>query len=406
MKYESYIAKRFFTGSVNNQRLSRAVLYIAVTSVALSVLVMIVSICIVTGFKHEITQKVVGFGSHIRLKNFDNNQSLEEVPVNIHQSFLTTLRADNRIKRIDAFASKAGIIKTDEDIQGVVIKGLDSLYSSDFFRDKIVQGSFDLTIHNGQYPAIISKNIADKLNLKLNAPLVVYFIEQPPRIRKFVIRGIYNTGLEEFDNMYVFSPLSVIQRLNNWTAEQAGGFEITLKNLNDLESVNHKVYELSGFQFNTMTIKELYPDIFHWLDLQDVNVIIILVLMILVAGINMVSTLLIIILENTSTIGLLKALGARNGGIRKIFIYVSSGIVLTGIVAGNLIALTLCYLQYRYHLVSLPQESYYVSYVPVNFSPVNILLINAGTLIACVLVMVIPSVIITRINPVKSLRYE
>lgn len=386
--------------------MSKAVLYIAITSVALSVLVMIVSICIVTGFKNEITQKVVGFGSHIRLKNFDNNQSFEETPVNISQPFIKTLRADNRIEKITAFASKAGIIKTDEDIQGVVIKGLDSLYQADFFSDKMFQGRFDLSIVNGQYPAIISKNIADKMNLKLNDPLVVYFIEQPPRIRKFVIRGIYNTGLEEFDNMYVFSPLSVIQKLNNWTPDQAGGFEITLKNLNDLSSVNHKVYELSGFQFNSLTIKELYPDIFHWLDLQDVNVIIILVLMILVAGINMISTLLIIILENTSTIGLLKAIGARNAGIRKIFIYVASGIVLTGLVIGNLIALTLCFLQYRYHLVGLPQESYYVSYVPINFSPVNILLINAGTLIACVLVMVIPSVIITRINPVKSLRYE
>ncbi len=406
MKYESYIAKRFFTGSVNNQRLSRAVLYIAITGVALSVLVMIVSICIVTGFKNEITRKVVGFGSHIRLKNFDNNQSYEESPVSIREPFLNTLRADSRIEKITAFASKAGIIKTSEDIQGVVIKGLDSLYKADFFADKMMQGSFDLSIRDGQYPAIISKNIADKMNLKLNDPLVVYFIEQPPRIRKFIIKGIYSTGLEEFDNMYVFSPLSVIQKLNNWTADEAGGIEITLKHLSDLSSVNQKVYELSGFQYNTMTIKELYPDIFHWLDLQDVNVIIILVLMILVAGINMISTLLIIILENTATIGLLKALGARNAGIRKIFIYVSSGIVLTGLIAGNLIALTLCYLQYHFHLISLPQESYYVSYVPINFSPLNILLINIGTLTACVLVMIIPSVIITKINPVKSLRYE
>jgi len=406
LRYSYFIAKRFFTGSVNNQRMSGTVLAIAVTSIALSVMVMLVAVAIVTGFKKEITSKVVGFGAHIRIKHFDNNQSYEEIPVNIDQKFINKLKSDNRISSVNAYATKAGIIRTSEDILGVAVKGLDSTFNSGFFNPNMIEGSFNLQIHSGIYPAIISKSVADKMKLKLNDSFVVYFIDEPPRARKFKVNGVYSTGLEEFDNLYVFCPLSVIQKLNNWNPLQAGGYEVNLKQLSDLESVNESVYKEAGFELNAQSIKTIYPEIFHWLDLQDVNVIIILVLMILVAGINMISTLLIILLDNTTTIGLLKAIGAGNDGIRKIFLMVSSGIVGIGLIAGNVAGLLLCWLQYQFHLVSLPQESYYVPYVPINLSVTNILLINAGTLVACILVMLIPSMIVSRISPVKALRYE
>ncbi len=368
---------------------------------------MLVAVGIVTGFKNEITRKVVGFGSHIRLSNFDNNQSLEEVPVSMHQPVLQRLQNDNRIAGIHAFATKAGIIRSKDDILGVVVKGLDHSFNAEFFKSNLTEGSFQLqSTGQGVYAAVVSQHIVNKMKLKLHDTFVVYFIDNPPRARKFKIEGIYATGLEDFDDIYVFTEISVIQKLNGWRNDQAGGFEINLKQLKDLDEVQSLVYQQSGFNLNAQSIKSIYPEIFHWLELQDVNVVIILVLMILVAGINMISTLLIIILENTTTIGLLKALGAQNVSIRKIFLLLSSGIAVMGIVAGNILGLTLCYLQYRYHFITLPQESYYVSYVPVNFSLWNIVLINAGTMVACIAVMIIPSVIVSRISPVKALRYE
>lgn len=367
---------------------------------------MIVALSIVTGFKNEITNKVAGFGSHIQLRNFDNNQSYEETPMGRDQPFLPALKKDNRIKNIQAFASKAGIIKTKTDLLGVVLKGIDTTFDASFFADKMVQGSFKLFANDSAYPVIISQNIANKMKLKLGDNLVTYFIEQPPRIRKFTITGIYNTGLEEFDDLYAYCRLSVIQKLNNWSADEIGGYEITVKDLSKLEAVNDGIYDKTGFQFKNQTIKELYPEIFHWLELQDVNVVIIILLMVLVAGINMISTLLILILENTTTIGLLKALGSRNSSIRKIFLYLSGGIMAWGLLIGNVIGIALCLLQKQFHFITLPQESYYVSYVPINFSWSTIFLINAGTMVACLAIIIIPSMIISRIDPVKSLRYE
>ncbi len=367
---------------------------------------MVIAVSIVTGFKNEITQKVVGFGAHIRLKNYDNNQSMEEIPVNRNQAFLGALLNDKDIKHVDVYATKAGIIKTKEDILGIALKGLDSTFDFSFFNDKMVSGSFNLFATASTYPVLISQKVASTMKLKLNDALVIYFVEQPPRIRKFVITGIYNTGLEEFDNLYAFCKLPVIQKLNNWTGDEVGGFEITLHNFDKLDEVNERVYKKTGVQFNAQTIKTMYPEIFHWLELQDVNVVIILVLMVLVAGINMISTLLILIFENTTTIGLLKALGARNAGIRTIFLYLSAGIMGLGLLIGNMLGIGLCFIQKYFKVLKLPQESYYMSYVPVNFSWLNWGLINAGTMLACLLIMLVPSMIISRLNPVKSLRYD
>ncbi len=406
MNYEYFIAQRFFKGDVNNKRISKPVLVIAVTSIALSVAVMIIALCIVTGFKNEITSKVSGFGSHIRIGGFDNNQSYEENPVNRNQPFYTTLQHDARVKNIHAFVTKAGIIKTDAELQGVVLKGIDSDFDPSFFDDKMTSGKFSFFTDSTKNPIIISKKTALALNVKLNDALVIYFIEQPARVRKFVITGIYNTGLEEFDNLYAFCNMAIIQKLNNWTTNDVGGFELTVKNFNKLDEVSQHVYKISGFDFNTQTIKELYPEIFHWLELQNINVVIIIVLMLAVAGINMISTLLILILENTTTIGLLKSLGAQNISIRKIFLYLSVYIIGLGLIFGNAIGILLCVLQKSFHLVKLPVESYYVSYVPVNFSWQIILLVNTGALVSCMAMLIIPSMFISAISPIRTLRYE
>ena len=426
LNYEYFIAKRFFKGDVNNNRISKPVFVIAVTSISLSVMVMIISLCIVTGFKNEITNKVTGFGSHIRIGSFDNNQSYEENPIPRNQKFYAELKKDSRIKNMHVFATKAGIIKTNGELQGVVLKGIDNDFDNSFFKDKMAEGSFSFfsdstktspltpllqreekqSANSNNTQLIISKKIASLLNVKLHDNLVIYFIQQPPRVRKFVVTGIYNTGLEEFDNLYVFCNIGIIQKLNDWTANDVGGFELTVNNFDELDAVNAHVNKSTGYEFKNETIREMYPEIFHWLDLQNINVVIIIVLMLVVAGINMISTLLILILENTGTIGLLKSLGAQQMSIRKIFLYLSAYIIGVGLLFGNVAGISLCLLQKYFHIIKLPVESYYVSYVPVNFSWEIILLINAGTLLSCLAMIVLPSLLVARIDPVKTLRYE
>jgi lipoprotein-releasing system permease protein len=242
--------------------------------------------------------------------------------------------------------------------------------------------------------------------LKVNDPLVVYFIQQPPRVRKFHIRGIYQTGLEEFDNLYMLCHFVQVQKLNDWKPDQVGGFEVMLRDFEELDHVAKVIYNEAGYQFNSQTIKELYPQIFNWLDLQNINVYIIIALMVLVASINMISTLLILVLENVSMIGILKSIGARNVSIRGIFLYMAFFLVGAGMVAGNIIALTLCGLQYYYGIIKLPQESYYVSVVPVNLSVAYLLAVNAGTLLCCMLMLLVPSMVVSKISPVRAIRFD
>ncbi|MBL0339546.1 MAG: ABC transporter permease [Bacteroidetes bacterium] len=253
---------------------------------------------------------------------------------------------------------------------------------------------------------MISLKMARQLSLKIGDDMIVYFIEQPPRIRKFIVSGIYETGLDEFDNLYAFCDISVIRKLNNWNADQAGGIEVLLKNFDQLDLMNDQIYKTAGYQYYTQSIKEQYPQLFNWLDLQNVNVIIIITLILLVAGISMISTLLIIILENSGLIGVLKALGANDKSIRKIFIYIAMPVIGRGILAGNLIGLALCAIQWKFGLITLSQESYYVSQVPVNFSLMHLFLLNTGTIIACLLMLIGPSVVVSKITPAKVIRFD
>lgn len=387
--------------------ISRPIVRIALVSISLGFAVMILALAIVSGFKKEIRDKVIGFGSHIQVSNFDENNSYETKPIDRNQSFIQNIRSIPGINHIGVFATKAGIIKTKDELQGVVAKGIGSDFDWSYFNKKIVEGkNFVIDDSVKSDAAMISKSLSKKLNLHTGDDLVMYFIQQPPRARKFKISGIYETGLEEFDELYVFCDLAHIQKLNDWTRDQVGGFEITIRNFDDLDEIGSKVYTSIGSDLNARTIREIYPQIFDWLNLQDVNGFIIIVLMLIVAGINMVSALIIIILERVNMIGTLKALGAAGFSVRKIFLYVASFLIGKGLLWGNIAGVGLVLLQHYFHLVHLDQQSYYISYVPVNISLLYLFILNLGTILVCVTMMILPTLIVTKISPLKALRFS
>ncbi len=406
MNFEYYISKRIITK--NKANFSRPIVKLSIVGIALGLASMIISVSILTGFQTKIRDKVIGFGSHIQISNFDSNSSFESVPIDKNQSFYPYLDTVKGIKHIQVYAVKAGIIKTKDQIQGVVLKGVGSDYDWSFFKNKIIEGkAFKINDSVKTNDVLISKNLASKLKLKVGDPLKMYFVtgETQPRGRRFKISGIYETGLEDFDNMYVIADIAQIQKLNNWTKNQVAGFEVLIDNFKDLDKISENVYNIIGYNLNSVSIKQKYPQIFDWLKLQDMNVVIILVLMTIVAVITMISTLLILILERTNMIGILKALGTKNWSIRKIFIYNSIYIVSKGLLLGNIIALFLCELQLKFSIFKLPQESYYVSVVPINLNLTYILMINAGSFIICFLMLIFPSYIITKISPLKAIRF-
>lgn len=407
MNVEFYLARRIVFGDGLNSRLSNPVIRLAMISIALGIAVMLISVMVVTGFRNEIEGKVTGFNAHIRINNFENNNSYEETPLEKNQPFYQSIRNNPAVKHIQVYANKAGIIKTETEMQGIILKGIGPDFDNAFFKTKMVEGSFfNLMPDKKSDKVLISKNTATLLKLKVNDPVLVYFIQQPPRVRKFNVSGIYQTGLEEFDNLYMLCDIAQVQQVNDWSKTQVAGFEVMLKDFKDLEKETPKIYKTIGFQFNAETITDLYPQIFNWLELQNINVYIIISLMLLVASINMVSTLLILILENVGMIGILKSMGANDFSIQKVFLYMAAFLIGIGIFAGNVFALLLCYLQYTFGFLKLPQESYYVSVVPVNFSLTPILALNAGTMLICMLMLIIPSFIVSKISPVKAIRFD
>ena len=381
---------------------------IAITSISLGLAIMFVAVAILTGFKMEIREKVVGFCGHIQITKFSETATYEPQPVERNQPFCTRLKHNPDISHIQVFATKAGIIKTKDQIQGVIFKGIGTDYDWGFFRNKIVEGRCFAVSDTGRSDeVIVSRKIASLMNLHLNDDMRMYFIVGNTTLgRKLKIAGIYDTGLEEFDKLYVIGDIHHIQKLNNWTNNQVGGFEVYLKKFGDIDRMGVYIYHQIGFALDAVTIKMQYPQIFDWLDLQDINVLIILILIVLVSSTTIISTLLILILERTTMIGILKALGMRNRNIRKMFLYNAMYIVGWGILWGNLLAFTLCLLQKYFRLVTLSEESYYVSVIPVNLNFWNILLINLGTILVCYLIFTIPSFIISRVTPVKAIRFS
>ncbi len=406
MNTDLFIARRMIKGSRGHY--SRPVIRISILAISLSLTIMFVSIAILTGFQKEIRDKVIGFTGHIQITRFSENTNLVPFPVESRQPFLQGMRLHPKIKYIQAYASKAGIIRTSDQIQGVVLKGVGEDYNWGFFRKRMAEGNIpDYSDTAQKNDVIISKSLSNLLDLKVNDPVRMYFIYGEHTVgRKFRVSGIFETGLEEFDKLYVIGNLVHIQKINGWNSNQIGGFEVVLKDFRDIEEMGKYVYHQIGFQLDASTIYQLYPQIFDWLALQDMNVVIILALMISVSAITMISTLLILILERTSMIGVLKALGLSSRRIRKIFVYHALYILGWGIGIGNLIGFTLCLAQQQWGLIGLPQESYYVPVVPVHLDLFNILLLNLISIAACYLMLIVPSLIITRINPVKAIRFS
>ena len=406
MNVERFIAGRILSPEKSN--FSHPIVRIAIISIALGMTVMFVSIAILTGFQNQIREKVIGFGAHIQITHYDENSSFEPRPVPMNQPFYPGLEKVKGIRHIQVYANKAGIIKTKDQIQGVVLKGVGKDYDWSFFKDKIVEGTnFKVPDTGKTNDILISKSLASLMKFRVNDDLRMYFISGNQTLgRKFHISGIYETGLEELDNMFVIGDIHHIQKLNNWEPDQVGGFEVLINDFRDIDRLEKYIYTNIGFSLDAVSIKQLYPQIFDWLDLQDINVLIILILMILVAGITMISTLLILILERTNMIGILKALGMKNRGIRKIFLFNASYIIGLGLLWGNLAGLALCLVQVKSGIITLPQESYYVSVVPINLDMMNIVVLNAGTLVVCMLMLLMPSYIITRVSPVKAIRFD
>ncbi|MGM0565456.1 MAG: ABC transporter permease [Bacteroidota bacterium] len=405
MKTALFIARRIIKKDSFNY--SRPIIRIAILSIVLGLSMMILAVAILTGFQNEISGKVTGFGAHIRISPFDSNRSYENKPVSKKQPFYPEMNLEH-VEHIQVFATKAGIVKNEGKIQGVVLKGVDEDYNWDFFRSKLKEGNVpDYSNEKASMDILISKSMADMMEVETGDKLRTYFIMgDHQRGRPFVVSGIFDTGLTDFDDKFIIGDITNIQRLNGWDADHVGGFEVMIDDLDNLAKARTDVYNNVPFDLNVQDIKTLHPEIFDWLKLQDMNVIIILIIMVLVASVTMISTLLIIILERTNMIGILKAMGMKNGAIRRLFLYNASFIVLRGLALGNLIAVSLAMLQKHLQLIKLDEASYFMTHVPINLQVSDLLWINAGTLLVCYLMMVAPSYIITRISPVKAIRFE
>lgn len=371
---------------------------------------MITSVAIVIGFKKSVSSKIEGFTSDIKLVLFDNGKGLQNNPLLINEELLKSLKNNQDIRDFQFVATKATVIKTEDQILGAILKGVGQDFNDSFISENIIEGTFPkFDTDSKTNDVVISKKIGDKLGLKIGDDIRMWFIDEDEsnaRGRKFSVSGIYTTGVEEIDNIYVIGDIRHIQRLNNWSENEVGSVELFVFDRERIADISFDLYNTLPYNIRAISVFEEFPQIYNWLDLLDMNVIVILTLLIIVSTITMISTLLILIMERTSMVGVLKALGATNQSIRKIFIYRATRIILTGMIWGNIIGLGYFFLQSRFELVKLSPESYYVDHVPVELQFSDVLLLNIGTLVISFFVLVIPTWYITRIRPAKALRYE
>ena len=381
---------------------------IAILGIMLGLAIMILAIAIVKGFKTEIREKVRGFSGDIQISKLDLNTSYENTSFSMSDSSFQKILKQDGIEFMQSFATKPGIINTNEEVEGVVLKGVDKNYNWEYFRKILIAGTiidFSDTLKS-RTQILISKYTADRLKLKVGDDFLMYFIENSLRKRKFQIVGIYDLGVEEVDKLFVIGDIGLIRSLNKWSPSDVGGYELRVKDFDRLDEIEAKVYEDLDIELKSYTIKQYYPTIFEWLSLLDVNTQVILILMLAVAVINMISALLIMILERTNMIGVLKALGNTNWQIRKIFLYNAAYLIIAGLFCGNILGIGLGIFQSTTHFFSLDQASYYIDFVPVQLDLKDILMLNAGTLLICIFVLLLPSMLVTRISPLKAIRFK
>lgn len=387
---------------------SSAIVKIAVAGIAIGMAVMLLSVGIVNGFQTEIQQKVIGFGSHLQISMYNTQNAVSEKPVERAQPFLDDIRAEPTVKNVNVYAFKSGIIVANSEIKGIIAKGVDQDYDWDFFSKNLVDGSvFSIPDSNKSDSVVLSKYVMDKLKLELGEKITVIFIQdEKERKRRFVVGGVYESGMDQFDANMMLCDIRHVQKLNNWAPNQVAGFEVTLNEFDDLGMLDEIISNHISWEFTTLKITDQFMEIFGWLELQDLNVVIILSLMVLVSGINMITALLVFILERTNMIGLLKALGATNGSLSKIFLYNAAYLILLGTFWGNLIGLSLGLLQKHFQILKLDKASYYIDHVPVLFEWDVILYINLGSVVISMLMLILPSMIVSRIDPVKTIRFN
>jgi lipoprotein-releasing system permease protein len=400
------IAKRLYFSEEGKARTSRPAVRVALGGILIGVMVMIVAICVVVGFKQEIQRKVAGFGSHIQVVNFDNNATYELQPVEVSDSLLQKLRGLPYVKQVSTFASKPGILKTDSAFQGIIFKGTDYW---DYFAENLVSGS----LPEEKNEVIISTVLANQLHLAVGDAILCYFVQEDLRVRKLYVSGLYNTCMSEMDRLFVLGDIDLVRQLNHWRASQASGIEVLVDDLRHLQEAADGVYfatanrlDEAGNAFYTQTLEQLNPQIFGWLDLLDMNVVIIIVLMLCVSGFSIITGLIILILESITLIGTLKALGANNRFVRRIFIYEAILLVGKGMLWGNVLGLGLVAVQYFTQVIPLDASIYYVSYVPMAFPWGWLVALNIGVLLVAWVIMLAPSAIVSQISPAKVMHFE
>lgn len=410
MKLEYFIAKRLTRSKNHKSSISAPIIKIAIAAIALGIIMMIASVATGIGLQQKIRQKVSAFNGHIIISNYDDNQSEVSVdPISINQDFYPKFKNIEGISHVQAVASKAGIIRTETAFEGIVFKGVGKDYQWSNIEEFLVQGRLPNLKLNLNPEVIISEYLANRLELKVGDKFNTYFMKEEgklPNLRNFKIVGIYNSGLQEFDATYILGDIRHLQRINKWKPDQVGSFEVFIDDFSKIQEKGEEVYQEIPPTYNSVTIQEKYFNIFEWLKLFDFNILVILIIMVVVATINMVVALLVLILERTQMIGILKAIGANNWTIRKIFLYNAAYLIFRGLFWGNLIGIGLLLIQKYFGVVKLNPENYYVSVAPVVINPLHVLALNAGTILICLLVLLIPSYIITKISPVKAIRFD
>ena len=409
MNYELFIAKRIIAGKEYKNSISSPIIKIAITAIALGIIIMMISIATGKGMQEKIRDKISGFKGHIQITNYDDNNSEVSInPIHKKQDFYPQFSNIEGIKNVQIYANKAGLIRTKTAFEGIVFKGVSTDYDWSFFKEYLIEGRLPDFNQKRTRDVLLSKTLVSNLQLTLNDTIEVHFFKSnrklPSRF-KLIVVGIYDTGFNQFDKNMMIGDIREVQRLHKWNDNQVGGFEVVLDNFDQIKEKGDEVYAAIGSTLNSNTIVETYQFIFEWIELFDNNVWFIIGIMILVASINMITALLVLILERVQMVGILKALGSDNWSVRKIFLYNASYLILKGLFWGNLIGLSLLGIQYYFGLVTLDPATYYVSTVPISISFVAIVALNIGTLVLCFLMLIVPSYIITKISPSKSIQF-
>jgi lipoprotein-releasing system permease protein len=406
LNFPLFLAKRIT--AKGNRTFSRLIVRVAITGIVLGLAIMILSLAVLRGFKQEIISKQRGFAGDITVFKFDLNSSYDNIPFELSDSSRSELMNIKGVKAIQPIATKPGIINANDEVEGVVLKGINKEYDQSFLSKILVSGDpIDFSdAEKAKEQIIISQVTANRMSLKVGDSFIMYFVQEPLRKRKLTIVGIYNLGVEDVDKNYAIGDLGLIQRLNDWDENAVGAYEIEIDNFENIVEETTTVLNSIPIDLRALNVIDQFPQVFKWLDLLDVNTEVIFVLMLIVAIINMISALLIMILERTEMIGILKALGFSNGGIRKVFLYNAVYLIGIGLLVGNVVGLGICYFQDLTHFFKLDEASYYISYVPISLKISDVVFLNVGVMAICLLALLIPSGLVSRISPVKAISFK